>query len=239
MVRCRVRQMTVGRSGVTISGVARRRDLIRGRVHVRGWAWAAAFAAIVIVGAGAAQAASAGPAPSGLARPVVGGAARQLRPGSLRDATVQQCFLTSASCTSPNPTVVFTMYSSGDTTGCVFTQDTSWGDGTPDTILTYVGAVNQTPMATFTHAYEAPGSFQIHFTIDVTDNPNGACGGGSSNLTFTLPAPPALSCTSSQVTVPTSRVPVPDVGQPLSITYGPVPLAFSPGTATGGEKCAM
>jgi len=131
------------------------------------------------------------------------------------------------------------MYSSGDTTGCVFTQDTSWGDGTPDTILTYVGAVNQTPMATFTHAYEAPGSFQIHFTIDVTDNPNGACGGGSSNLTFTLPAPPALSCTSSQVTVPTSRVPVPDVGQPLSITYGPVPLAFSPGTVTGGEKCAM
>ena len=220
---------------MTISGVARRRDRIRGPV----WAWAAALAAVVVLVAGAARAASAGPGPSRLARPVVGGAARQMRPGSLSDAAVQQCFLTSASCTSPNPTVAFTMYSSGDTTGCVFTQDTSWGDRTPDTIVTYVGAVNQTPMATFTHAYEAPGTFQISLTIDVTDNPNKACGGGSSALAFTLPAPPALPCRSSQVTVPASMVPVPHAGPPLGITYGAVPLAFSPGRPTGGEKCAM
>jgi hypothetical protein len=74
--------------------------------------------------AGAVLPASAGVTPSGRARPVAG-AVGQARP----DAAVRQCFVSSAPCTSPDPTVTFTMYSSGDSTGCVFRQDTSWGTG--------------------------------------------------------------------------------------------------------------
>lgn len=130
------------------------------------------------------------------------------------------------------------MFSSGDTTGCVFTQDVSWGDGT-DTSMTYVGGVNETPMATFTHAYGAPGSFQINFTIDVTDNPNGNCAGNSGALDFTLAAPPTLPCVPSQVTVPASMVSAPHAVGPLSIIYGPMPMTFTPGTATVGKQCVM
>ena len=198
---------------------------------------AAAIVGLAVVGVTLSAGAGAGVTRPGLAKPVVGGAG-PLRPDSPNPAA-QQCFISSASCSSADPTVAFTMFSSNDSSGCVFTQDTSWGDKTPDTILTYVGAPDKTPLATFTHAYPKPGTFTINYTITVTDNPNGNCTGASGQLGFTLLAPPKLACQLSQVTVPAATVPVSVSNEPVNVTFGPMPLTFRPGTATKPEQCAL
>src|SRR5215469_4247197 len=214
-------------------------DAVRSRrlVRARGVLLAAGVLACVAVG-GVTLRASAGPKPSGTARPVVGAVVRQMRPAT-GNAAVPQCFVSSAPCTSANPTVAFAAYGFDGATGCVFSQNTTWGDGTPDTTMTYVGTPQGVPMATFTHAYAAPGNFTITYTIVVTDNPNGTCAGTTGQLDFTLSAPPALPCKSSQVTVPATTVPVSLADGPLSVTYGPMQLTFRPGVTGSGEQCGM
>ncbi len=202
-------------------------------------AWAVASAAVVVLGAGAAQAANAGTAVAGPgvvgghARPVVA-AARPMHP----DATGQECFF-SADCTSADPTVSFTIASNGDSTGCTFQQDTSWGDGSADTVKTYKGGKDGAPLATFTHTYAAPGMFQIGMTFTVTVNPGNKCGGGTDNLQFTLAAPPILPCRSSQVTVPATTAALRPSERGIGITYGPAQLTFTPGVKGTGAQCTM
>jgi hypothetical protein len=201
---------------------------------VRAWAAAAATALVLVLSAGAAQVASAGAAVRGGPRPVLAGAG-QMHP----DATGQECFFSFPACTSADPTVVFVMVSSGDSTGCTFTQDTSWGDKSADTVLTYNGAASGAALATFTHTYAAPGTFQITYTITVDSNPSGRCSGASGGLQFTLAAPPTLACQSSQVTVPATTPAMRPSERGVGITYGPVQLAFTPGQPGGGAQCTM
>lgn len=212
------------------SGVRRRYGQV-GRL-VR--AWAAASAAALVLGAGAAQLASAGVTVAGGGRPAVAGAG-QMRP----DDAGQECFFTFPACTSADPTAYFVMASDHDTTGCVFKQDTSWGDGSADTVKTYNGAMSGTSLATFTHTYAAPGMFKISYTIHVTVNPHNKCTGGPGSLQFTLLAPPPLACQSSQVTVPGMTAALRRSARGVGMTYGPLQLKFIPGAITGGAQCTM
>lgn len=212
------------------SDVARRRRQI-GRL-VR--AWAAAAAIIFVLGAGAAQAAGAGVAATPGPAPVVD-AGRVMHP----DALGQECFFTFPACTSADPAVTFVMETGSDTTGCVFRQDTSWGDHSADTVITYNGGKPGTPLTTFTHTYAAPGTFQISYTISLKVNPHDACLGGSGNLRFTLAAPPALACQSSPVTVPATSAVLPPSGRGVGLGYGSLQLAFTPGVTGTGARCTM
>src|SRR5262249_44023831 len=126
-------------------------------------AWGAASAAALLLGAGAAPMARAGVAVAGRGG-AAGGGARESHPATLG----QECFFTFPACTSADPTVTFVMASNNDTTGCVFKQDTAWGDGSADSVLTYSGGMSGTSLVTFRHTYAAPGTFQISYTIDVT-----------------------------------------------------------------------
>jgi hypothetical protein len=212
------------------SGVARRYGQV-------GWlvrAGVAAFAAIVVLGAGAAQGASAGAAVTGGHGPVVAGV-RQMH----ADDPGQECFFTFPSCTSADPTVTFVMSSNGDSTGCTFQQDTAWGDGSADTVKTYQGGKPGTALATFTHTYAAPGTYQISYTINVTVNPRNSCTGGSGGLQFMLPTPLVPPCLSSQVTMPAMTAVLPPSGRGVGVTYGPLSLTFTPGVTGTGAQCTM
>src|SRR5215510_2016635 len=121
------------------SGVARRHCQVGRPVR----AWAAVFAVLVALGAAAAQVPSAGAAVTWEHGPLVAGAAHMRA-----DATGQECFFHFPNCTSADPTVVFVMEDSGDTTGCMFMQKTTWGDGS-DTVLSYPGGGPFAPLVTF------------------------------------------------------------------------------------------
>lgn len=204
--------------------------------------WVTGSAVFVLLGAGVAglagaatAAVSAGPR----VHPVIAGVrpAHPDAPGAPA-ATGQECFFVFPACTSADPTVSFVMTSSGDSTGCTFQQDTTWGDGS-DTNLTYNGGKPGTALVTFTHSYSAPGMYQIGYSISVTSGPSGKCGGGSNTLQFTLAAPAAVACQSSQQTVPGTTVSVPMNGKPVSLTYGSLALAFAPTPTSDGALCAL
>lgn len=198
-------------------------------------AWAVASAAIVVLGAGAAQAGSASAAVAGGHRPVVA-EVRQMHP----DGLGQQCFFSFPACSSADPTVTFVMASQGDSTGCTFMQDTSWGDGTADTVKTYSGGQGGIALTTFTHTYASPNTFQISYTINViVNNSQNGCVGGTGDLQFTLPVPPVLACQASQVTVPATTPALPPSGRGVGISYGPLSLAFTPGVTGKGAQCTM
>jgi PKD repeat protein len=165
-------------------------------------------------------------------RPVV--AATGLRP----DTSGQECFFTFPDCTSADPMVAFTMVSSGDSTGCTFKQDTSWGDGTADTIKTYKGGPKGAALATFTHTYAEPGTYSISYTITVTKN-NGSCQGGTGGLQFTLPAPPPANCQAAPVTVPATSVSVPIDGTQVTVGYESAQQSFATTTASSGALCTV
>lgn len=116
-------------------------------------------AVVVALGAVAAQGAVAGAVATGGRGPVVE-AVRQMHP----DAPSQQCFFTIPSCTSADPTVAFVIATNNDSTGCEFSQDTSWGDGSADTVKKYKGGPANTGLVTFTHTYATPGDVpdQLH-----------------------------------------------------------------------------
>lgn len=211
-------------------GVTRKRGQIDRIVR----ALAASSAAVVVLGAGAAQVVSAGAAVTGGHRPVVA-RARLMHP----DTPGQECFFTFPDCTSADPTVTFVMASSNDSTGCVFKQDTSWGDGSADTVKTYKGGKPNTALATFTHTYALPGMFQITFTINVTVNPNNSCTGGTGSLQFTLAAPQVPPCQSSQVTVPATTASLRPSARGVGIVDGPLQLTFTPGATSQGAQCTM
>lgn len=212
------------------SGVTRRHGQVRRLVRT-----GAAYSAVVVVlGAGAAQVASAGAAVTGGRVPVVA-EARLMHP----DAPSQECFFTFPSCTSADPTVTFVMASFNDSTGCVFKQDTSWGDGSADTVKKYKGGKQGASLVTFTHTYLKPRTFQISWTISVLVNSHNACAGGTGGLQFTLAAPPILVCQSSQVTVPATTASLPPSAGGVGITNGPLPLTFTPGAKSQGAQCTM
>jgi hypothetical protein len=129
------------------------------------------------------------------------------------------------------------MNSDGDSTGCVFQQDTEWGDSS-HTTLSYNGGPNGSALVTFQHTYAAPDTYQISSTI-VVQVQTGSCGGNSLSLQFTLPAPPPVTCQSAQTSIPAVQVPVKLPTNPLSLSYGPMPLSFPAGTTTGGSLCTM
>lgn len=197
---------------------------------------AASSAAVVVLGAGAAQVASAGAAVIGGHGTVVP-KARPMHP----DATAQGCFFAFPDCTSADPTVAFVMTTGmNDSTGCVFEQDTSWGDGSADTVKQYKGGKPNTALATFTHTYAKPGTFQINWTISVLVNPNNACAGGPGiPLEFTLASPPVLPCLSSQVTVPATTASLRPSARGVGISYGSMRLTFTPGATSKGAQCTM
>ena len=208
--------------GMTGSGI------MRGRVLV-------ALAVVVVCGGGAARGASAGAAVTGGRVPIAEGV-RLTNP----DAPSQECFFTFPDCLSADPTVTFVMASSNDSTGCVFRQDTSWGDKSADTVKKYKGGKPNTVLATFTHTYTKPGTFQISWTISVLVNPHNACSGGTGGpLQFTLAPPPPLACQSSQVTVPATTASLPPSARGVGITSGPLQLTFTPGVAGPGAQCTM
>ena len=216
---------------MTGGGIARRLGHHRRLVR----AWAVVAAAVVVLGAGAAQVASAG---TQVARPgPVAQAARPMHP----DTPGPQCFFVFPACASANPTATWVMTTgNNDSTGCTFKQDTAWGDGSPDSIVTYPGGKPNTTLATFAHTYRLPGSFQISYSITVPVNPHGKCQGTSNNLQFTLLKQPVLNCLPSQVTVPGSTVSVPIGANPVSLTYGSLPLTFTPAAAPSkGSLCTM
>lgn len=197
-------------------------------------AWVVLSAVVVVLGSIVAQGAVAGAVVTGGRGPVVE-AARQMHP----DAPSQECFFTIPSCTSADPKVAFVIATNNDSTGCVFSQDTSWGDRSADTVKKYNGGPANTPLVTFTHTYGAPQMYQISFTITVTVNPHNKCAGGSGGLQFTLAAPPLLPCLSAQVTVPATTPALPPSARGAGLTYGPVPLTFTPGTKSQGAQCTM
>ena len=203
-----------------------------GVVRVR--AWVVLSAAVVALGAIFAQGASAGAAVTGGRGPFVD-AIRPMHP----DATGQECFFTIPDCTSADPTVSFVIATNPASTGCVFRQDTSWGDGSADTIKQYKGGAANVPLATFTHTYATPKTFQIGYTITVPVNPHNKCAAVSGGLQFTLVAPPSLPCQSSQVTVPATTPVLPASARGAGVTYGPVSLTFTPGPTGQGTQCTM
>lgn len=116
------------------------------------------------------------------ARPSVGvlmhAAERHLTSGS-----APGCFTTSADCTSTDPDVAFSLFSDGDTSGCTFDGEVTWGDGA-DSSTSFGGGADGDILVTFGHTYTEPGTYEIDWSADVTSG--STCSSNSGTLQFTL-----------------------------------------------------
>jgi hypothetical protein len=83
-------------------------------------------------------------------------------------------------CRSSDPTVVLETENVGDTSGCTFSDQISWGDGSPLQTVQYQGADN-VPEVVANHTYEQPGAYGITANPTVVD---GACTAIVGNYTF-------------------------------------------------------
>ena len=79
-------------------------------------------------------------------------------------ANTKECFYTYPSCSSSNPSVMFTIVSVGDTSGCTFHTTADWGDKS-STTKTYSGKPNGSTLAAFDHTYtKGPRLYTITIT---------------------------------------------------------------------------
>jgi hypothetical protein len=97
---------------------------------------------------------------------------------------------TSSTCTSTDPTVTLNFHSDGDTTGCTFTLQVSWGDGASSTDM-IDGGPDGAVVATEEHLYDAPGSYEISWTSDLAV---GSCASSSGDWGQFILAGPSTPC---------------------------------------------
>jgi hypothetical protein len=99
-------------------------------------------------------------------------------------AGAKQCFYTFPNCTSTDPTAKFRIVSNGDTSSCMFTYTTAWGDGKSST-KSFPGGPDGATLATFGHTYndKKPQTWTLTVTGTVT---SGTCGANGGTLMFTL-----------------------------------------------------
>lgn len=83
-------------------------------------------------------------------------------------------------CTSSDPTVILQGENNGDTSGCTFSTQISWSDGSPLQTVVYQGADN-VPETIASHTYEQPGGYGITANPTVVD---GSCTATVGNYTF-------------------------------------------------------
>jgi hypothetical protein len=83
-------------------------------------------------------------------------------------------------CTSSNPQITLESENIGDTSGCTFSAQITWGDGSQQTVQ-YPGANNQ-PKAIANHTYQKKGTFSITVNPTVL---SGGCSSFSGNYKFT------------------------------------------------------
>ena len=99
-------------------------------------------------------------------------------------ATTAQCKFVSSlnTCVSTDPTVSYTSNAYGDTSGCIFVFDVTWGDGSSPTNVTFTDPTDG-PHLVGNHKYAAPGVYTITVNVQVTA---GTCTVTNSVHTFTL-----------------------------------------------------
>ena len=83
-------------------------------------------------------------------------------------------------CTSSNPKITLDAANGGDTSGCTFSAQITWGDGTQQTVQ-YQGANNQ-PSFVANHTYQQKGTFSISLTQTVL---SGGCTTYNDSYKFT------------------------------------------------------
>ena len=97
--------------------------------------------------------------------------------------TAKQCvFLlpNQVNCTSSNPQITLEAENIGDTSGCTFSDQIIWGDGSQQTVK-YPGANNQ-PEIVANHTYQQKGTFSITVNPTVL---SGGCSSISASYKFT------------------------------------------------------
>lgn len=143
---------------------------------------AVALTVIAMLAAGGAASAAAG----GRGTPVDSAVLASSVTAGSGTSGAQQCFYTFPDCTSTNPTVKFSVTSSGDTSSCTFQYTTVWGDGKTD-VQSFPGGADGATLATFTHTYDknTPKTWTINVTGVVTSGTTCTANGGT--LMFTLP----------------------------------------------------
>jgi hypothetical protein len=85
------------------------------------------------------------------------------------------------SCESTDPAVTVNTYYYGDTSGCTFTWDIGWGDGSSSADIV-ISQPADGYVFTANHTYAAPGEY----TIAVTGTEDGSCQETNGDFTFTL-----------------------------------------------------
>jgi hypothetical protein len=73
-------------------------------------------------------------------------------------------------CRSSDPTVILEGENIGDTSDCTFSDQISWGDGSPQQTVVYQGADN-VPEVVASHTYEQLGAYGITANVTVVDGP--------------------------------------------------------------------
>jgi hypothetical protein len=79
-------------------------------------------------------------------------------------------------CRSSDPTVILEVENTGDTSGCTFSDQISWSDGSPQQTVVYQGADN-VPEVVASHTYKQLGAYGITANVTVVDGPCTAIAG--------------------------------------------------------------
>jgi hypothetical protein len=79
-------------------------------------------------------------------------------------------------CRSSDPTVILEAENIGDTSGCTFSDQISWSDGSPQQTVVYQGADN-VPEVVASHTYGQVGGYGISANVTVLDGPCTAIAG--------------------------------------------------------------
>lgn len=144
------------------------------------------------------------------------------------------CFYTLPNCVSSDPTASFGIQSNGDTTGCTFTGDVSWGDGASSS-QTFDGGSDGSRLANFDHKYSKDGVYSISWSVDVA---SGSCSNNSGILQFTLFPCPSKS-QQTHVTLPTVDANVVLPNKSVTVSYGKLPLTFKTENGASNAVCTV
>jgi len=142
--------------------------------------------AVASIGGGGSPAASASSAPAASVAPVATSSADPTAdpapdPAADPGPSAQCVFSTNhGDCTSSDPEITLEEINNGDTSGCTFSVEVTWGDGSQQT-LQYHGA-DDVPSIIADHTYQQSGTYSISDSPTVL---SGSCSATGDDYTFT------------------------------------------------------
>lgn len=163
---------------------------------------------------------------------------RSARPDAAASGS-PKCFKSAADCVSGSPDAALGFHSNGDTTGCTFDLEITWGDGktTSDTVD---GQADGTPYGPYDHTYAAAGLFPVNWSVTVeSDTGANNCVNSSGANSFTyFPCPQQGQA--APVTLPAAESSAGTVKNVyLHISYGKLPLTFTSRGPAGNSVCTV